>query len=513
MIESPLLSEADVRLEVERLFRRDHRSKLLALFGRGQAGRFVLDGLPWEIVPTACELELRSKLPAPGDHAPSGSVYLVDWAEDALPLDVACRLAGGRIYHVARDARLKALFGAREVDAGLSTTKLAQFVLSGGLAGLRKVPGLLLTRDDLWKRVLEARFGVPERALDTGADWLRWARSSDAGPAFVRACETDDLLRAVRRELLDWLEERLPAMGVLGFRAWELGLVDRTLQAQLLLVAVEQNGDPYLRGLVNGQIASIVPGLANEVRRAQAGGAAQALLEAVLSVDDAGDRRLLDEVQQHAVSGGASVLATTSDWLPAGHAVREVAVADALTAFVAAPGGESLEILLAAFEHLSAHRLDRALRRSEHVEGRKMAARLAAWLLGRRVRPPLAEHGTAWQAAIDLARRYAEEGGFLDWARQSLRGHARRGRGADDGRAAAVRCGRGGGPRRRPAVRAGLRGLGRGRQALERGAADRARHQADRRAVPPGRQPPAAAARGDGRHELCVGRAGAPAPA
>lgn len=421
MIESPLLSEADVRLEVERLFRRDHRSKLLALFGRGQAGRFVLDGLSWEIVPTACELELRAKLPAPGEHPPSGSVYLVDWAEDALPLDVACRLAGGRIYHVARDARLKALFGAREVDPGLTSMAIARLALSGGLDGLRKVSGLLLTRGELWQRVLEARFGVPERALETGAEWLRWVRSSDAGPAFVRACETDDLLRAVRRELLDWLEERLPAVGVLGFRAWELGSVDRTLQALLLLVAVEQNGDPYLRGLVNGQIASIVPGLANEVRRTQAGGAAQALLEAVLSVEDAGDRRLLDEAQQHATTGGASVLATTSDWLPAGHAVREVAVASALTAFVAAPGGESLEILLAAFEHLSAHRLDRALRRSEHVEARRMAARLSAWLLGRRVRPPLAEHGTAWQAAIDLARRYAEEGGFLDWARQSLR--------------------------------------------------------------------------------------------
>ena len=50
MIESPLLSEADVRLEVERLFRRDQRSKLHAHYGRGQAGRFVHDGLPAETV-------------------------------------------------------------------------------------------------------------------------------------------------------------------------------------------------------------------------------------------------------------------------------------------------------------------------------------------------------------------------------------------------------------------------------------------------------------------------------
>src|SRR5262249_54415537 len=188
MTESPLLSEADVRLEVERLFRRDHRSKLLALFGRGQPGRFELDGLSWEIIPTACELELRSKLPTPGEPA-SGSVYLVDWAEDALPLDVSCRLAGGRIYHVALDAPLAALFGARQVEPGLSSTALARLVLSGSIQGVRKLTGLRLTRSDLWKRVLEARFGIPERSLESPAEWLRWVRGSDAGPAFARACE------------------------------------------------------------------------------------------------------------------------------------------------------------------------------------------------------------------------------------------------------------------------------------------------------------------------------------
>ncbi|HEY1816356.1 MAG TPA: BREX-2 system phosphatase PglZ [Kofleriaceae bacterium] len=420
--ESPVLTEAEVRLEVERLFRRDHRSKLLALFGRGPVGQFDLDGFRWNIVPTACELELREKLPAPGAASTTGSVYLVDWAEDALPLDVSCRLAGGRIYHVAKDARLKALFGARDVEDGLPSTALAQFVLSGSIAGLRKIAGLRLTRSDLWKRVLEARFGIPEGAVETGAAWLRWGRGSDAGPAFVRACESDDLLRAVRRELIEWLEQRLPAVGVLGLRAWELGLVDRALQALLLLVGVENNEDAYLRGVVNGQLASIVPGLANEVRGVHSRGIARELLEVVISVDSSDDRRLLDDVEAHAVSGGAQALAVASDWLPAGHAAREAAVASALSVFVDAPAAETLEGLLAAFDHLSAHRLDKAIRRSEHVEARKMAARLAAWLLARKVRPPLAEHGTPWQPAIDLARRYTEEGGFLDWARQSLRG-------------------------------------------------------------------------------------------
>jgi hypothetical protein len=420
--EAPSLSESDVRLEVERMFRREHRSKLLAFFGRGQPGRFEVDGHLWDIVPTRCELELRAKLPAPGESTKTGSVFLIDWVDDALPLDVSCRLAGGRLYHVARDARLAGLFGARLVDSDLSATALARFALSLGAEKVRKVTGLRLTRDDLCKRVFEARLGVSERALEVPAEWLRWARGSDTGPAFARACESDDLLRAVRRELLDWIDERLPAVGLLGFRAWELGLVDRALQALVLLVAVEQHEDPYLRGLVNGQVASVAPGLASEVRAVYATGSAQSLLEALLSVEKPEDRRLLEEAEQHATAGGAAALARASVWLPAGHAAREAAVAAALSAFVDAPSPEALESLLGSFEQLGAHRLDGALRRSEHVEARKMAARLSAWLLARHVRPPLAEHGTAWQAAIDLARRYSEEGGFLDWARQSLRG-------------------------------------------------------------------------------------------
>lgn len=422
MTETPLLSEADVRLEVERLFRREHRSKLLALFGRGEPGRFELDGHTWEIVPTACELDLRAKLPAPGEPEPSGSVYLVDWAEDALPLDVSCRLAGGRIYHVARDARLAALFGARQVDPGLASSALARLVLTGGVVGLRKISGLRLTTTDLWKRFLEARLGIPESALESGASWLRWVRSSEGGPAFARACEGDDLLRAVRRELQAWLADGLGPVGVLGFRAWELGLVDRALQALVLLVAVERTEDAYLRGLVNGQIASVAPGLANEVRGACADGNAETLLEGVLSVEDETDRRLLEGAQQEASNGGASALVMASGWMPAGRAAREANVAAALIRFVETPSAEALEALLAALDHLSAHRLDRAICGSEHVEARRMIARLSAWLLARRVRPELAEHGTPWQPAIDLARRYAEEGGFLDWARQSLRG-------------------------------------------------------------------------------------------
>src|SRR5262245_46060048 len=118
MMEAPLLTVPEVRQEVARIFRRDQRSRLVAWYGRGGIGEFEVAGRRWRVVPTGCELDLGERLPRPDERQADGSVYLVDWAADVLPLDLACRLAGGRIYHVARDARLATLFGARQVEAG-----------------------------------------------------------------------------------------------------------------------------------------------------------------------------------------------------------------------------------------------------------------------------------------------------------------------------------------------------------------------------------------------------------
>lgn len=422
MSTAPRLSESDVRLEVERLFRREHRSRLVALYGRGEAGRFEWDGKSWEIVPTTCELDMRARLPRPGDDGAQGRVYLVDWVEEALPLDVACRLAGGRLYHVARDARLMALFGARQVEPGLAGTALARLLVSGAVEGLRKVSGLRLTRDEAWRRFLEARLGMPEGATAEASAWLRWVRRSEGGPAFARACEADDTPRAVRRELLAWLADTLGPVGELGWRAWETGAVERLLQVQVLLEAAEATEDAYARGLVGGQSAGWLPGLAAELRAAQGAFAEGALLSKVLELEEEADRRLLEGAEQLAQAGGVGAVCAASAWLPAGHAAREQVLARKLEAFVAQPSSETLTVVFSALERLAAHRWDGVLRRSEHAEARRMAARLGAWLLGRRVRLPLSPHGTSWQPAVELARRYAEEGGYLDWARQTLRG-------------------------------------------------------------------------------------------
>ena len=434
MTEAPLLTLAEVRQEVERIFRRDHRSNLVALFGKGQTEEFDVQGRPWSIVPTCCELELRERLPRPGEDPAVGRVYLVDWTVESLPLDIACRLAGGRLYHVARDARLAALFGARQVEPGLAGTVLAKLFLSDAVPQPKKVQGLRLSREAAWQSLLDGKLGVPPNALGSVGALVAWAADHDGGPAFARLCEDEDLWRGARRELHPWLESRLGQPGVVVWRAWELGLGRRLQEVLPLLAASKIAGDSYLAGLLAGQLSAWLPNLGADVRKVEAALSDDALLEDALPRDRARILAMLERSQVLADDAGLRPLAEHSDLLPAGHAMREQGVGSAVQAFLEDRTHARAALVVEAQRRLEAHALDAHLRPDEvHRGARQNLGRLVLWLASR---TPGGPTGTRWQPAVDLARAYAEEGGYVEWARQQLRAL----RGADESVLAAARA-------------------------------------------------------------------------
>lgn len=312
MSEAPFLTIPELRQEVERIFRRDHRSRLVALFGRGEASGFDLAGRRWRVVPTRCELELREQLPRPDEQPAEGNVYLIDWAADVLPLDIACRLAGGRLYHVARDARLAALFGARQVEPKLAGSALAKLFLSGAVPQPRKVQGLLLTHAAAWLSLLDARLGVPETALGSAGALLAWAASQDSGPAFVRQAESDDLWRKIRRELCEWLREKLGDAGVVVWHAWEQGQASRLLEVLPLLGAARVAGDAFLAGQLAGQLSAWLPTLAGAVRGVEAILTDSTMLEAALPAERGRLLAILERSQSLADGAGLGGLTASS---------------------------------------------------------------------------------------------------------------------------------------------------------------------------------------------------------
>ncbi len=419
MTDAPTLTLAEVRQEVERIFRRAHRSRLVALYGTGEAAEFDLGGDAWRVVPTGCELELRERLPRPGERDAAGRVYLVDWARDGLPLDVSCRLAGGRLYHVARDARLAALFGARSVEDGLAGSALAKLILTGAGDQPKKVQGLILTRDHAWSSLLDARMRMPEAALTSAGALLGWAAASEAGPVFARMCESDDLWRNARRELLDWLGSKLGSASTVVWRAWEQGLAGRLLELLPLLEA-GRAADPALQGQLRGQLSAWLPNLANDVRQSQSALVEPSFVDTALPSNHAPLLRLMEKSQQLAEGVGLGALAATSGRLPGGHAARERELASAIIAFTGQHDAERAEEVLNALRALERNGLDQA-RHPEPAtrEARRSLARLALWLARR---PAPGPAGTRWQPAVEHAQRYSEEGGHLEWARQQVRG-------------------------------------------------------------------------------------------
>jgi hypothetical protein len=417
---APHLSLAEVRQEVERIFRRPHRSRALALFGRGDPADFELNGAPWRVVPTRCELQLRELLPRPAEDERVGRVYLIDWTADVLPLDIACRLAGGRLHHVARDARLAALFGARQVDSGLASTAVARLLLAGLTPAPRKIQGIRLTRDAAVLALLENRLRVPEDAFGSPAALLVWACQSDGGAAFTRSCEGDDLWRNARREVHDWVAGALGGAGLAVWQAWEQGLAVRLLEVLPLLAAARAGADAALSGQLRGQLSAWLGGLAAAVRAHEEALSEGALVDAALPPEPAARLAVLARSEALAAAAGLEAIPAGSDWLPAGHRAREQALAAAVLACAQTPGVDRAAAVVLALNAVAAHHLDAVLRPDRAArEARRSAARLAAWLA---LRPAGGPPGTRWQPAVELARRYSEEGGHLEWARQQVRG-------------------------------------------------------------------------------------------
>ena len=425
MIDAPTLTLGEIRQEVERITRQKHRSDLVAIFGRGEAEAFELNGRPWSVVPTRCELDLRERLPGAGDDVSARRVYLVDWATDVLPLDIYCRLAGGRLYHVARDARLATLFGARQVEGGLMGTPLAKLWLVGAVPPPRKIQGLLLTRELAWRRLLELKPGLPETALSSVGTLLAWAIGNDAGPAFARQAEGDDLWRATRRDLHGWIETTLGKPAVVVWRAWELGEADRLLEVLPLLVAARRAGDAFVAGQLAGQLSAWLHELAPIVRSCEVALSDDAVISAALPTEPPARIATLERSQALADAAGLGAVTLQSTWLPGGHTARERALALAVSAWLGQRSATNAGAVVGALSELEAHSLDELRRAKDHRSARTNLARLVLWLTSRPVPGP---EGTRWQPAVELARTYAEEGGYVEWARQELRGL----RGADE---------------------------------------------------------------------------------
>ncbi len=420
---APRLSQDDVQLEVERIFSKERRSRLTALYGAGDAGSITVRGQDWRIVPTRCELELRAEMPAPGEGDEARKVFLIDWTERSLPLDLGCRLAAGRVFRISRDTLLAVHFGARQAEQRLVGTGLAEVILAGEVAGLKKVSGLTLTREEAYRRFMEAHLRFPLAETVSAATIAAWAAGDDSGPGFVHRTEGSEGWQRLRGELADFVEEAAgDPVARLAWIAWERGLGRRFLELAVLVDAHRRLEDPVAKGMLQGQLEQLGPGFGLALLSRRQELADSGLLKGSLERFEPVARRELLEGGDGLI--GHQDFRTTreaSPWLPAGHRRRELELAQALEAVLGERTSAALSRMTDALASAGRHQADKLLRTPEQRETRRMAARLAAYLVQRAGAPPAPKLAAAYQAAVDLARGFAAEGGYVDWCRQRLR--------------------------------------------------------------------------------------------
>jgi len=416
---APSLNAGDIRMELDRVFSRQRRSWMTALYGSGEAGTVSAAGREWEVIPTRSEMELRAAMPELAEGEDQARVFLIDWTEKPLPLDLSSRLAAGRIFQISRGTRLAVLLGAREAEPGLMGTGLASVLLSGELTGLKKVSGLRLTRRDAMRRFLDAWAGFTLVEPLTAASVTAFAAINDLGPGLCKRGQDSDAWAQLRSELATFIREEAGPLAALAWSAWEQGLGLRFLQVAALVDAHTRHKDVAAGGLLEGRLVDLAPGFGTQLLAEADRLAVDGLLQEVF------DRLGIDlAVLQQADGLVAQPLFTptraASPWLPTGHAAREGLLGAALSALATEPTPAAFDGVLTAMAQLDGHHLDPVLRTAEQRETRRMALRLSAWLVSRAQRPAPGP-GPKHQQALGLAESYAQEGGFVDWCRGRLR--------------------------------------------------------------------------------------------
>jgi hypothetical protein len=402
-------SRNQIAAQLEAVLERDAQARCLAI--RSAARGTWPESLPaggrtfrlrWCESPLAVR---ESLVAAEGDDAP-GVVVLADVAEAELGADVIARLARGRVFRVEGWEMVHQVFHAREVDARLAkrawiATVLLEHMPPGGYA---PVPGGFLDLDTAWRHVLEACLGIAESRPDAVA-LLRWSLDAEA------AARIQALDESARAHVSEWLAECGGPVGELVVRcvaggsggdALPLGLLCGLLfappaegQAELAAAAVR------IERFVGGRRIGWQDG-----RRW-----AEAAAWVLQGLPEERARRVLERADQLLRELHLQHHAASSEVLPSGFEARLVVFADAIARLVARPTRETLaDSELAAGRALD-HRLGRV--QSARAERVRMALRLARWLVT----------GSGGAGGFEaLARAYADEGAFVDWARLKLRG-------------------------------------------------------------------------------------------
>ena len=409
------LTSHQLRFEVDRVRRKDREngdeSLVIGLQAlgpwRGDA-EVNLGDRRYAVVRVDSALEFREAL-AEAESGGRPTVVLTTLEQAELGHDVVARLARSKLWPIDAWEGVKGLFKARQLDPTLREACLAHALLENQPPGrgYDPVPAGVLDAGTAWRAIYRHALGMEDREPDLPG-LLRWAAEGGAGaymayPADLRAAtrsRLDATLGAAAVAILDFVESGAAREALALALAFEVVFAEVGADEPSLRAAAARLERFHLH-------RPIEPDTGRTLARA--------------GQDAIDDLALTDptRVQAHLLRAdnllrdvGAAPLAHLGSRTPLAWESRLRRFAVTL-----AEKADSGEGDLAACEDGLASVARHALSIHDPYRGRLeragMALRLARWL-----RTPEESPGSFAQ----LARRYAEEVAFVDWARDTLGG-------------------------------------------------------------------------------------------
>lgn len=370
------------------------------------------------VVPVHCELELRAGL-----LRTPPVVLLVDYTTH-LPPDVRARLLERKGHFPNAEGRLRRKFGGAVPATDLLVcTPLCRALLQDP-EGVFRVESTSVNLEAAFRALLGRRADFPTHGALSVERVLGFCATSPDPHGFRRMLQQDPELREAWLGLLDRVAGKVACI---VWRAWERGEGRKAAALALILEVTAKQLTGYVRGSLVQILERLEPGLGRLVSEPRTlerwGEAAEPLV------------RSLDPRQRSSVLDEAASLLPDPE---AGEALKESRVLrqsliywrDRLGALLKQLAKDpQLPELRQAYEaerRISNHVLEDGQASQRSSKRRKMALRLAgylAWTQSSAAQLP--QHGPSYEAAVALAARYAEHGGFVDYARTIARSQPR----------------------------------------------------------------------------------------
>lgn len=409
---SPMLApdRAQIERALDDLLQRDEKARILAMRSpqkRAWPEAIVRNGCNFRVAWCASELEIREYLDQ-AEAQSDGVIVLTPLAETDLSNDVIARFPRARLKHTDRWSALRSLFKVSALDPRIaSQTWLADLLLDHvPKEGYKPAPGGVLDLDTAWRAALGDVLELPDGRGDASS-LMEWASEPVRLDRLVR------LPKEVQSALIDRLGSEGGAAASLVLAAASHGRGSEALALSLVCGVLfgEQPVRPELREAAV-RLETYVGGSpidpAGGVALARAGrGLFNRLTQSNTAAARSAETRATEILKSIRADHAIDLSPVLQAGLEAQLRTAAATFQNALTTGAVDDVGACWHCL----RGLKAH--DRASDNTPRLARATMATRLVTWLAGRRPEPA--------RGFAEAAASFAEDGGFVDYARNVLR--------------------------------------------------------------------------------------------